>query len=69
MLGLLANAGSEAGQAEIKNLLQARMAFQKAREIAVEKINACMPFLESLPDSPAAGHLKRVCRLMTERSA
>lgn len=68
MLGLLASAGSEAGQAEIKNLLQAHAAFQKARDIAIDKVNACMPFLESLPDSPAAGHLKRVCRLMTERS-
>lgn len=68
MLGLLATAGSEAGQAEIKNLLQAHSAFQKARDIAIDKVNACMPFLESLPDTPAAGHLKRVCRLMTERS-
>lgn len=69
MLGLLATAGTEASQAEIKSLLETRMAFQKARDIAIDKINACMPFLEKLPESPASGHLKRVCRLMTDRSA
>jgi acyl-CoA synthetase (AMP-forming)/AMP-acid ligase II len=68
MLGLLATAGSEASQAEIKRMLDAHMAFQKARDIAVAKVNACMPFLESLPETPASTHLKRVCRLMTERS-
>ncbi len=69
MLTLLATAGSESTQTEIKRLLDSRMAFQKARDIAIEKINACMPFLESLPESAASGHLKKVCRLMTERSA
>lgn len=68
MLDLLATAGSESSQAEITGLLESRMAFRKARDIAIAKINACMPFLESLPESEAAGHLKRVCRLMTERS-
>jgi geranylgeranyl pyrophosphate synthase len=69
MLALLATAGTESSQAEVKRLLESRMAFQKARDIAIGKINACMPFLESLPESPASGHLKKVCRLMTERSA
>jgi geranylgeranyl pyrophosphate synthase len=68
MLDLLATAGSASSQAEITGLLESCMAFQKARDIAIAKINACMPFLESLPESEASGHLKRVCRLMTERS-
>lgn len=69
MLTLLADAGTPAAQEEIKRLLDSRMAFQKARDIAAERVAACMPFLESLPESPASGHLKKVCRLMIERSA
>ena len=68
MLALLTTAGQESSQIEIKRLLESRMAFQKARDIAVAKINSCMPFLESLPDTPASQHLKKLCRLMTDRS-
>jgi octaprenyl-diphosphate synthase len=68
MLALLTTAGLESSQIQIKRLLESRMAFQRARDIAVAKINACMPFLESLPDTPAAQHLKKLCRLMTDRS-
>lgn len=69
MLALLASAGQETAQVKINALLESHMAFQKARDIAVAKINACMPFLDSLPDNSSSMHLKRVCRLMTERSA
>jgi octaprenyl-diphosphate synthase len=69
MHALLATAGLESSQARIKAMLESRMAFQKARDIASAKISACMPFLESLPETAASQHLKKVCRLMTERSA
>jgi geranylgeranyl pyrophosphate synthase len=69
MLELLATAGTSSAQEEIKALLGSRQAFQKARDIAAARVSACMPFLESLPESPASGHLKKVCRLMIERSA
>jgi geranylgeranyl pyrophosphate synthase len=68
MLGLLATAGSAATQGEIMKLLDSQRAFQKARDIAIDRINACMPFLESLPDTESSRHLRKVCRLMTERS-
>jgi len=68
MLALLASAGQESAQVRINALLESHMAFQKARDIAVAKINACMPFLDSLPENASSMHLKRVCRLMTERS-
>jgi octaprenyl-diphosphate synthase len=68
MMTLLDTAGTESSQNEIKRLLESRMAFQKARDIAIAKINACTPFLESLPDSPASRNLKKVCRLMADRS-
>jgi geranylgeranyl pyrophosphate synthase len=68
MMALLQTAGLESSQIEIKRLLDSQMAFRKARDIAVAKINACMPFLESLPDTPASQHLRKLCRLMTERS-
>ena len=68
MLALLANPGMESNQVRIKAMLESHMAFQKARDIAVEKVNACMPFLDSLPDNPSSRHLKKLCRLMTDRS-
>jgi octaprenyl-diphosphate synthase len=69
MLALLSEAGQESSQSKINALLESHMAFQKARDIAVAKINACMPFLDSLPENPSSLHLKKLCRLMTERSA
>jgi octaprenyl-diphosphate synthase len=68
MMVLLATASQEATQLEIKRLLESKFAFSRARDIAVSKINACMPFLESLPDTPASRHLKKLCRMMTDRS-
>ena len=65
---LLANPQLEVSQEQIKQMLESRQAFQKARDIAVERINACMPFLASLPDNEASRHLRKVCRLMTDRS-
>ncbi len=69
MLGLLTSSTLESSQIQINTLLQNRQAFQKAREIAVAKINACMPFLESLPEGAGSQHLKKLCRVMIERSA
>lgn len=65
---LLADSQLESSHEQIKGMLQSRQAFQKARDIAVERINSCMPFLESLPDGDASRHLRKVCRLMTDRS-
>jgi octaprenyl-diphosphate synthase len=66
---LLANAGQEQNQQRITRLLELNGAFDKARDMAVARINACMPFLERLPDSASSRHLRKVCRLMTDRSA
>lgn len=68
MLALLATASLESSQHQIKQLLESRMAFTKARDIAIARINACMPYLESLPDTAASRHLKKLCRMMTDRS-
>ncbi len=68
MLGHLATSSNLLSQTKIKAILETHMAFQKARDIAVDRINACMPFLDSLPDNEASLHLKKVCRMMTERS-
>lgn len=68
MKELLAHGQLEDSQIQIKRMLDSRRAFEEARDIAIEKINACMPFLLSLPDTEAARHLRKVCRLMTERS-
>jgi octaprenyl-diphosphate synthase len=68
MRELLGQSHLEASQSQIKLMLENHQAFRKARDIAVERINACMPFLESLPDTESARHLRKVCRLMTDRS-
>lgn len=68
MNGLLANASQEQDQVRIASLLERSGAFDRAREMAVARINACMPFLESLPDNDSSRHLRRVCRVMTDRS-
>jgi octaprenyl-diphosphate synthase len=69
MHALLGAAGQEQNQIRIKQLLEANGAFDKARDMAVARINACMPFLEGLPETPSSFQLRRVCRLMTDRSA
>jgi geranylgeranyl pyrophosphate synthase len=66
---LLENAGQESRQTEIRLLLEKHSAFQKARDMAVARVQAGLPFLESLPETPAARHLRQLCTLMTERSA
>ena len=68
MRELLSTSHLESVQEQIKRMLESRQAFVKARDIAVERINACMPFLASLTDNEAARHLRKVCRLMTDRS-
>ncbi|HLP43620.1 MAG TPA: polyprenyl synthetase family protein [Fibrobacteria bacterium] len=68
MRELLAIRQQESAQEQIKRMLEAQGTFGKARDIAVARITACMPFLESLPDNEASRHLRKVCRLMTERS-
>lgn len=68
MRELLANPQLESAQEQIKRMLESHRAFEKARGIAVERVNACMPFLESLPDNESSRHLRKVCRLMTDRS-
>lgn len=68
MLNLLGSAGQESTQEKIKALLEIHASFQKAREIAISKINACLPFLESLPENQASVHLKKMCKIMIDRS-
>lgn len=68
MRELLAQPGLESSQVQVKRMLEARGVFAKARDIAVERLNAGMPFLNGLPDNEASRHLRRVCRLMTDRS-
>lgn len=68
MLTLLASSELESSQLSINSMLEANMAFQRAREIAIAKISACMPFLDSLPDNSSSQHLRKLCRLMTDRS-
>lgn len=69
MLGLLENAHVESSQIEIRALLNRHSVFQKAHEMAVEKILSGQAFLDTLPDSPAAVYLRQVCLLMTGRTA
>lgn len=68
MLELLEGANVEANQRRIRALLEGHEAFARARSMAEGKIRSGLSFLESLPDSPAALHLRQVCTVMTERS-
>jgi octaprenyl-diphosphate synthase len=68
MLSLLTTSELESSQLRINEMLESHLCFQKARDIAVAKINACMPFLESLPENASSQHLRKLCRLMTDRS-
>jgi octaprenyl-diphosphate synthase len=67
MLELMTTSGEKSSQLRINAMLESQMCFQKARDIAIAKINACMPFLETLPENQASQHLKKLCRLMTDR--
>jgi len=68
MLSLLENAQRPANQAAIREFLEDRAVFQKAREMAVDRVASGLPFLESLPETPAVRHLLQLCLLMTERT-
>ena len=66
---LIAAAKDNAGQ----QILQAKMAeagvFEQARQIALSRVDACMPVLNALPKGISTNHLLQVCRLMIDRSA
>jgi octaprenyl-diphosphate synthase len=68
LLALLKEAHLEANQVAIRALLETRDAFGRARAMALDSVRSGLEFLESLPASPAAAHLRQVCLLMTERS-
>ena len=68
MLVLLENPQVEANQITLRALLNEHSAFQKAHEMALEKLLSGQAFLESLPESPAALHLRQLCMLMTQRT-
>ncbi len=68
MLVLLADAKATHNQQKIKTLLETQGAFQKAKDMALEKIEACLPVLQKLPASSSTYQLQRLCRLMIERS-
>jgi octaprenyl-diphosphate synthase len=68
LLALLREAHLEENQIAIRAMLEARDAFGQARAMALDSVRSGLEFLESLPPSAAAAHLKQVCMLMTERS-
>ena len=68
MLAMLAQPQLNGNQADIRSLLDASGAFDRARGMALDHVRAGLAFLETLPDSPAAGHLRQVCLLMADRS-
>ncbi len=68
MLALLENPQVEANQLAVRALLNEHSAFQKAHEMALEKLLSGQAFLESLPETPASLHLRQLCLLMTRRT-
>jgi geranylgeranyl pyrophosphate synthase len=68
LLALLKDAHIESNQVAIREMLETRDAFGQARGMALDSVRSGLEFLESLPPSPAALHLRQVCMLMTERS-
>lgn len=67
-LALLAAADQEENQIALRAMLEAGNAFEAAREMALDQVRSGLGFLETLPDSPAAAHLRQVCMLMADRS-
>jgi geranylgeranyl pyrophosphate synthase len=65
---LLEGARPETQRARIRELLEEYSVFQKARGMAAGHVLSGMPYLESLADTPASRHLRRVCTLMTDRT-
>lgn len=68
VLDLLAEAHVGENQLAIRAALEAHNAFDRARDMALDHVRSGLAFLESLPDSPAATHLRQVCLLMADRS-
>jgi octaprenyl-diphosphate synthase len=67
-LELLAGADREENQRALRAMLEAGNAFDAAREMALDHVRSGLSFLETLPESPAATHLRQVCMLMADRS-
>jgi octaprenyl-diphosphate synthase len=68
MLSMLAQPQLNGNQTDIRALLEASGAFERARGMALDHVRAGLAFLETLPDTPSAGHLRQVCLLMADRS-
>jgi geranylgeranyl pyrophosphate synthase len=68
MLGMLSQPQLNGNQADIRAVLDASGAFERARGMALDHVRAGLSFLETLPDTPAASHLRQVCLLMVDRS-
>jgi octaprenyl-diphosphate synthase len=68
MQNLLEQPSEAQSHTAIAQLLMRSGAFEKARSMAAEKVEACMPLLEALPQGEATLHLRRVCSLMIERT-
>lgn len=68
MLALLENPQVETNQIAIRRMLEESSAFQKAHAMAFEKVLEGQTFLETLPETQAIMHLRRLCTLMTERT-
>ena len=68
VLALLAEAHRAENQKALHALLEARGVFDRARDMALGHMRSGLEFIESLPESPAATHLRQVCTLMADRS-
>ena len=68
VLALLAEAHRTENQKALHALLEARGVFERARDMALGHMRRGLAFIESLPESPAATHLRQVCTLMADRS-
>jgi octaprenyl-diphosphate synthase len=68
MLGMLSQPQLNGNQADIRAVLEASGAFERARGMALDHVRTGLSFLETLPDTPAASHLRQVCLLMVDRS-
>jgi octaprenyl-diphosphate synthase len=67
-LALLAAADVPVNQIALRTMMESAGAFDAAREMALDHMRSGLSFLETLPDSQAASHLRQVCMLMADRS-
>ncbi len=67
-LALLAAAAVPENQIALRGMLDAAGAFDAARDMALDHMRSGLNFLETLPESEAATHLRQVCMLMADRS-